>query len=580
MTDVLLPRAGVIGRFGLVGVAATAVHAVVLTLLITVGKVWPPAANLGAFLVAVGVSYLGHRNFTFQSDRPHHQGLPTFIAVASFGAVANLGVFTLFNAALGIPWPLTFLISMATVTPLVYLLTRDTAFGDKTRFSLPDLRIWAAPTVFFAVAAVATVLLYYPLPYFDHWDFVPFYDRAAQGQLSFGDLFAPHGGHWHATGYMVLLTLDRLTGMSHLAQVIASLVIAAAGGTVLIRLLVDCARRLEIPATAPWMAAAAGFFWFSLDQASNWFWGWQVAVFLNTAGAVLAIFALSRQVLTLKSVAVAVIGAAIAIYAFATGLVLLPIGLLLILMHPAERRARIPAAIAWAIFSVLILAHYQAAVLQPAAGHVAAVTPKQLDGPVLVQLAVFTLNFVGGAVGRFSDGLPVIAAVMGGAAALIILRNLRFANAEATAALAPLVALILYGVGSGVLTAYGRLAYGADQALVGRYITFGNFYWLGVLPILIAGAAHAQGAFGQRGLAALAGLFLLMKVGVLANVVFDNDLVQESRRIQEAAVQIRRAYPTAAPEALALVAAPDHDAQNRAGVLARDKVSLFHDGRP
>lgn len=82
-------------KFGLVGLLATLVHALVALLLIQFG-VEPLLANPIAFLVAFQISYFGHSRWSFNLAKPYrfsHMG--RFFIVSIFGILCSQG--TLFG---------------------------------------------------------------------------------------------------------------------------------------------------------------------------------------------------------------------------------------------------------------------------------------------------------------------------------------------------------------------------------------------------------------------------------------------------------------------------------------------------
>jgi len=144
---------------------------------------------------------------------------------------------------------------------------------------------WGPVCVCLAVTLIFSLTYYYRAPYHDHWDIVPLFAQARDGTLAFGDLFALHGYHWHASGYIVQLGLSQLTSMGHQAESAASVLIAAFGFIALARMLGRAANALNVAnGTRIWIYAVSAFMLFSLDQAGNWLWGWQIAVFINVAG--------------------------------------------------------------------------------------------------------------------------------------------------------------------------------------------------------------------------------------------------------------------------------------------------------
>lgn len=87
MTPKVAARAGRLFRFGLVGGAATLSYAA-LALLLHWAGLSPAPTSVTAYLIAGGVSYLGHKHLTFRSDRPHVVAAPRFLASLGLGAVA------------------------------------------------------------------------------------------------------------------------------------------------------------------------------------------------------------------------------------------------------------------------------------------------------------------------------------------------------------------------------------------------------------------------------------------------------------------------------------------------------------
>ena len=104
-------------RFAIVGAAGTALHYVVLVLLVT-GLDRDPAvgAVLGATCGAAFNYWLNHR-FTFRSDRSHAQAVPRFISMAAAGIVLN-GMIVKALTLAGVHY----LLSQAIATPIILVL--------------------------------------------------------------------------------------------------------------------------------------------------------------------------------------------------------------------------------------------------------------------------------------------------------------------------------------------------------------------------------------------------------------------------------------------------------------------------
>lgn len=116
--------------FGLTGAAAALTHLLSVLALVEGAGLAPLAANLGGFLLAFGVSYLGHRHLTFTATHlPHAQTLPRFLGVAVAGFALNEALFALLLAYTALPYALALALVLALVASLTFLLGRHWAFG-------------------------------------------------------------------------------------------------------------------------------------------------------------------------------------------------------------------------------------------------------------------------------------------------------------------------------------------------------------------------------------------------------------------------------------------------------------------
>ncbi len=104
-------------RYALVGLLATAMHYLVLVMLVELMNVDASvSAGIGALCGALA-AYAGNRHFTFAVDTPHRRALPRFLAVAAAG-VATSAAFV----AIGTRWlHLPYLAPQAAATLLVFV---------------------------------------------------------------------------------------------------------------------------------------------------------------------------------------------------------------------------------------------------------------------------------------------------------------------------------------------------------------------------------------------------------------------------------------------------------------------------
>lgn len=114
--------------YALVGVLATAVHYLVLVMLVeTAGIDSGVAAGVGAVCGAF-VAYAGNRRFTFASDAPHARALPRFLAVAAAGVASSAAFVHAGTEWLGLPYLLPQVAATACVFAGGYAVNRRWTF--------------------------------------------------------------------------------------------------------------------------------------------------------------------------------------------------------------------------------------------------------------------------------------------------------------------------------------------------------------------------------------------------------------------------------------------------------------------
>ena len=420
-----------------------------------------------------------------------------------------------------------------------------------------------------------SLAFYYRAPYHDHWDFIPLFAAFQNGDLSLGEVFAPHGGHWHASGYLVQLVLSQVTGMAHWAESLASVIFAGLGFVALVRILARSMADLEISGVAPWAFGLSAFFLFSLDQAGNWLWGWQVAVFVMMAGALWAIERLTRGPLSVANTLVAAVATAISIYAFATAWALIPIGFGLLLVFGAlsSRTGWLCLAL-WSLLTCLLLWHLTLS-RATVPDHVSSL-PDLTEFETWIGISQYTLNFVASPIARFIRDSALLIAAIGIGVFVWSIRTIHQAEKRSIVpAIAPLLALAAFAWGAGGLKALGRWEeFGVQQAFVSRYISFGNLFWISVFVLAVFAIAKTNYRTHMRTCSVL-GLLLLLKVGNIPSVVIKS--VELSRSIAETSQQIAGAYPTVETADLAVLHSPSQQIMPHLEILATHRASFFHD---
>jgi len=120
--------------FGVVGLAATAIHYAVA--LVLSGHITPYIANFVGFIVALGISYIGHLRLTFQLDweqANHWHRLPRYTGVAVGGFVLSQLVLGVAFDLLQLPVWLALGVAVIVVPVLSFLLSSLWVFRQEKK---------------------------------------------------------------------------------------------------------------------------------------------------------------------------------------------------------------------------------------------------------------------------------------------------------------------------------------------------------------------------------------------------------------------------------------------------------------
>ncbi|CAH2400024.1 GtrA family protein [Mesorhizobium escarrei] len=115
-----------LARFGLVGIAATSLYAVLAIALVK--SKWigftPVQASLAAYAAAAVFSYLAHKSVTFMSNGSHRSEAGRFVLLTATGFAVAYAAPALLTAKLGLP-PIIAILVTCLIIPAVNLLILD-----------------------------------------------------------------------------------------------------------------------------------------------------------------------------------------------------------------------------------------------------------------------------------------------------------------------------------------------------------------------------------------------------------------------------------------------------------------------
>lgn len=118
-------------RFGIVGLFATITHFVVLTSMLSLVQAGPVIANTVAYVLALGVSFLGHHFWTFRASAPL---LPTFLrffGVSVFAFLTSTLILVFLIQKIKMSDPVAAFLSIAAVPIITFAASRVWVFRSR-----------------------------------------------------------------------------------------------------------------------------------------------------------------------------------------------------------------------------------------------------------------------------------------------------------------------------------------------------------------------------------------------------------------------------------------------------------------
>jgi hypothetical protein len=258
-----------------------------------------------------------------------------------------------------------------------------------------------------------------------------------------------------------------------------------------------------------WRAAAgiSAVCLFSTAPWENFVSGFQLAFFLVGLFFSLAMLAVLRsgaddapRATQWKRAALAVLAGAAATYSLANGIIVWPVMILMAVLNRCRRNIIVFEAISGLLVGGSYLYGYKARVAQ--------ISPFQWTQYVKL-ITLYVVKYVGAPMDFGHSRLALVFGVVALAAALLILWRILFSSGRQPFLLL-LASLLLFVLGSAVMTALGRLHFGTDQALSSRYSTVALLLWLSLVVWLLRFVSQRS----TLGLVVVqAGLLLLIALG-------------------------------------------------------------------
>lgn len=379
------------------------------------------------------------------------------------------------------------------------------------------------PLVF---TSALTVRYLVDIPVQDEWSLVEDISKASAGTWGLQDLVRSHNGHRFVVTRLILvgsaLATDwRADFPAYLGPLFAAGILAFCWPLL---------RKSQDDLSRVLAAAFLGGLVASPNQWENWLWGIQMHVFLAVLISIASLRLVAAGPLRTKRVAW---GAVLALLACATqgaGLVLWPVGALVLAARGALRKERMGFALAaaWGLLGTLTIVAY----LAHLPGDAGAGAPSAW----VFRHPVAALRFVGSVIGHslvawdgaafppHDGGLAAVVAM--GAFILglpLAIRALR--STDPDAALFPL-ALIVWSTGVSAQISLGRASWGIAGALASRYVTLMLPFWIGFAALVFGYAAASRRVV----LCALCGLVAVSAASDVRRFPERNRLLEPARR--------------------------------------------------
>lgn len=325
------------------------------------------------------------------------------------------------------------------------------------------------------------------VPYWDEWAMVDLIDRWSHHGFSIPEAFAQHNEHRLLFPRLAAAALIFLSGWN-------TLYVCMFGVTLMVGawIFFVCAQRraaVEMGGRSPWWAPAAlAVVLFSLNQWENYLWGMQHQLFFNVFGVSGAVLALAVARITLSQLAIAVGLAVIATFSFANGLLIWPVGFVVLLCRRTSTRFHV----AWAVAGIAAIALYFYGFQWPS---------QTAPRPAPISALMVALRVLGAPVSNYRPA--VVQAIAGLTGVLLTggLLGLGMRRPGFLRASAPFIGLFLYVGASALLVGVGRGAPLPDDEIASKYVTVANLLWV-ALVALLALAPAARLPLVARGTAA------------------------------------------------------------------------------
>ena len=358
----------------------------------------------------------------------------------------------------------------------------------------PRLRalLWGLYAGLLAFLILALFVEHYgvDVPYWDEWVELPFYAALHAGTLTWSDLYAQHNEHRILVSRLAWVVLYELFGEWN---VVVQMTYSAAVMGLTVGMLGYTLARLRV---SPLIIVALAVLLTSPVQWDNILWGFQTHCFTLVFGAALPVCAIALDdVLRARTIALCIVGCAIATFSFASGIPLwLAIGATLVLRALliagtpralVANRALVRRIGAFALAGIVCIALFFAGYTR---------VPNELNAPGLGAMLWWMVRGLAYPMLESTASLPelALAIALWACVALAMVRYWRARRSpEARARLMLFAGLVLVLLANAAITGYGRGGAPIVPSRYGTFLLLDSVLWLVAVADLMRGDGGA-----------------------------------------------------------------------------------------
>lgn len=330
------------------------------------------------------------------------------------------------------------------------------------------------------------------VPFWDEWRFVPVIDKFYNNYLSLNDLFAQNNEHRELFARIIMLISMYFTHYDTVTEMYISCGIAS---LTLFILFILYKQGFGLSLTSLIGFIPVSWVLFDFRQFDNILMGWTIHIYLAVFGLVLSILSLKNTKKIGGIFILAILGGVISSFSFLTGLVVWPLGFLLILVSKANK---ILLGTLWSLAGIVTLCLYFYNWVIPEK------TPSilySIENPLngIAYLFIYIGSFFGM---HIHSDIQISGATISGAQLLFIFVLISFVSGilivlatiisigliiknDLLKETSEWIVLIAFSFASAVITTIGRASFGLEQALASRYVTLSLLAIIGLYLIAL-----------------------------------------------------------------------------------------------